>query len=120
MHKNMEAMVMTAIGGPEVLQLRSVPRPQIQVPNQVLIRVMAAGVNPADLRMRKRMPPITSWEVPADGMILGSEGSGIVEATGAAVTRFKAGDEVYYWDGGFPGAQGNYAQFKVIDEHYAA
>jgi len=55
----MEAIVMTAVGGPEVLQLKSVPRPEIEDPHQILIRVMAAGVNPADLRVRKRMPPMT-------------------------------------------------------------
>jgi NADPH2:quinone reductase len=58
--------------------------------------------------------------MPAEGVILGMEGSGVIEATGSAVTRFKAGDEVYYWDGGFIGTQGNYAQFKIVNEHYAA
>jgi hypothetical protein len=42
----MQAMVMTSIGGPEVLQLQSVPRPEISDPHNVLVRVMAAGVNP--------------------------------------------------------------------------
>ncbi len=120
MQKSMQAMVMTATGGPEVLQLKSVPRPELSDPHQILVRVMAAGVNPADLRVRKRMPPQSDWQVPEGGIVLGLEGAGIVEAVGADVTRFKVGDEVYYFDGGFIGAQGNYAQFKVLDEHYAA
>ena len=120
MEDMMLAVVMTAVGGPEVLQQRSVPRPAISDPHHILIRVMAAGVNPADLRIRKRMPPLVGWEVPPEGIILGLEGAGIVEEVGPAVTRFKTGDEIYYFDGGFIGWPGNYAQFKVLDEHYAA
>ncbi|HDM8297434.1 zinc-binding dehydrogenase [Yersinia enterocolitica] len=120
MKKSMQAIVMTAVGGPEVLELKSVPRPEIEDPHHILVRVMAAGVNPADLRVRKRMPPQTDWEMPANGIILGLEGAGIVEAIGAEVSRFGVGDEVYYFDGGFPGSQGNYAQFKVVNEHYVA
>jgi NADPH2:quinone reductase len=116
----MQALVMTAIGGPEVLQLQAVPCPVIQEPHEILIRVMAAGVNPADYRVRKRMPPMDKWTLPAEGLILGLEGAGIVEAVGSAVTRFQVGDEVYYWDGGFIGSPGNYAQFKVLSEHYMA
>ena len=120
MGNNMQAMVMTAVGGPEVLQMQSVPRPEISDPHHVLLRVMAAGVNPADLRIRNRMPPITGWDVPPEGIILGLEGAAIVEAVGSAVTRFKEGDAVYYFDGGFVGWPGSYAQFKLIDERYAA
>jgi NADPH:quinone reductase len=115
----MNAIVMTAIGGPEVLEFRTVAKPRVTGPHDILVRVMAAGVNPADLRIRKRMPPVTEWEVPQEGVILGLEGAGVVEAVGSDVTRFKVGDEVYYWDGGFPGLPGNYAQFKVLDARYA-
>ncbi|KOS05294.1 hypothetical protein AM493_04035 [Flavobacterium akiainvivens] len=118
--KSMQALVMTDVGGPEVLQLQSVPCPTIQQPNEILVRVMAAGVNPADYRVRKRMPPSTDWVLPKEGVILGLEGAGIVEAIGSDVTRFKVGDEVYYFDGGFIGSQGNYAQFKIVNEHYLA
>jgi len=44
----------------------------------------------------------------------------VVEAVGSAVTRFKHGDEVYYFDGGFIGAPGSYAQFKTLHADYAA
>jgi NADPH:quinone reductase len=120
MTEYMQAVVMTAIGGPEVLELQSVPRPQIAHPEDLLVRVIAAGVNPADIRLRKRMPPVTAWDVPPEGIILGLEGSGVVEAVGSSVTRFKEGDEVYYFDGGFPGVPGNYAQFKVVNQNYVA
>ena len=42
----MQAMVMTSIGGPEALQLQSVPRPEFSDPHNVLVRVTAPGVNP--------------------------------------------------------------------------
>ncbi|WP_434383178.1 zinc-binding dehydrogenase [Melittangium boletus] len=120
MSDKMNAVVMTAVGGPEVLQWRSVARPHISHPREILVRVMATGVNPADLRIRKRLPPMTDWEVPAEGIILGLEGSGVVEAVGAEVSRFRPGDEVYYADGGYINVQGSYAQFKVLDERYVA
>ena len=44
----------------------------------------------------------------------------MVEAVGPDVTRFAAGDEIYWVDGGFGPHAGNYAQFKVVDEHYLA
>ncbi|KGA34593.1 zinc-binding dehydrogenase [Pectobacterium odoriferum] len=120
MSKFMKAVVITATGGPEVLEYKAIPRPEINDPHQILVRVMAAGVNPADLRVRKRMPPQSDWPMPAEGIVLGLEGAGVVEAVGSEVTRFKEGDEVYYFDGGFSGVYGSYAQFKVLDEHYAA
>lgn len=116
----MQAIVMTAVGGPEVLASRTVPRPRITDPNQVLVRVKAAGLNPADLRIRRRLPPMTDWDVPPEGIIMGLEGSGIVEDVGPAVTRFRKGDEVFYYDGGFLGAPGSYAQFKLVHEDVAA
>lgn len=118
--KMMQAMVMTAVGGPDVLQMQTVPRPEITDPHHILVRVLAAGVNPADIRIRERMPPLTTWDMPSEGIILGLEGAGIVEEVGPAVTRFRKGDEVYYCDGGFIGAAGSYAPFKAVNEHYAA
>lgn len=120
MDETMQAVVMTAVGGPEVLELQTVPRPAIADPHAILVRVRAAGVNPADIRVRERMPPMTEWEVPPGGIILGLEGAGVVEAVGPAVTRFAVGDEVFWFDGGFLGVPGNYAQYKTVHEDYAA
>ncbi|MDR2283345.1 MAG: zinc-binding dehydrogenase [Sphingobacterium sp.] len=116
----MQAIVMTTFGGPEVLELRSVNKPFIRTPNEVLIRVIAAGVNAGDLKIREGDRPLKELGLPEEGVILGFEGAGIVEAVGANVSRFKVGDEVYYYDGGVPGIQGNYAQFKALDENYVA
>jgi NADPH:quinone reductase-like Zn-dependent oxidoreductase len=79
-------------GGPEVLVLEQAPRPEPNA-DQVLIRLTAAGVNPADWKNRsglyKQFMPLNFPWTP------GMEGSGVVEAVGANVTSFKKGDEVY-------------------------
>lgn len=88
----MQAIRANNYGGPEVLALKQAPRPE---PNndQVLVRLKAAGVNPADWKNRSGMfrqyMPLTFPWTP------GLEGSGIVEAVGANVTTLKKGDEVY-------------------------
>ena len=72
--------------------LQQAPRPEPN-PDQVLIRLKAAGVNPADWKYRaglfKQFAPLSFPWTP------GLEGSGIVEAVGANVTTLKKGDEVY-------------------------
>lgn len=88
----MQAIQAQDYGGPEVLVLEQTSRSE---PNddQVLIRLKAAGVNPADWKYRsgiyKQYMPLTFPWTP------GMEGSGIVEAVGANVTTLKKGDEVY-------------------------
>jgi len=112
----MHAVLMTAIGGPEVLQPRDVPVPDIQQPQQVRVRLKAAGINPVDTKLRKR----GSYFPDRLPTILGCDGAGVVDAVGAHVTRFKVGDAVYFCNGGIGGAPGNYAQYCVLDEHYVA
>ena len=58
---------------------------------EILVRVAAAGVGPWDALFRERKITVSS-PLP---LILGSDLSGVVEATGPGVTKFKAGDEVY-------------------------
>ena len=48
----MKAMVIREFGGPDVFELREVPRPEVE-PNQVLVRVRATSVNPLDLGVRQ-------------------------------------------------------------------
>lgn len=77
-----------SLGGPEVLEIITVARPEPR-PNEILVRVHAAGLNPTDFKHRaaKRFvedPPFTlGWDV-----------SGVVEAVGVGVARFTVGDEV--------------------------
>jgi NADPH2:quinone reductase len=112
----MKAILMTASGGPEVLQGLDVPEPTLERGRQILVRLKAAGVNPVDTKLRsqgtyypERMP-----------CILGCDGAGIVESIGDAVSRFRVGDEVYFCNGGIGGEPGNYAEFTVVDERYTA
>jgi NADPH2:quinone reductase len=117
----MRAMVINEVGGPEVLQLQDVAQPAISSGDQILVRVMAAGLNPVDTKVR------SNGLFFPDGFpaVLGCDGSGIVEAVGDAVTRFQAGDQVYYCYGGLgnrvgDASVGNYAEYAVVDEAYVA
>ncbi|KAK3004230.1 hypothetical protein RJ639_020208 [Escallonia herrerae] len=85
----MKAVVITAPGGPEVLQLQQVDDPKAQ-DDEVLIRVEATALNRADTLQRKGLhpPPKGSSQYP------GLECSGTVEAVGKSVTRWKVGDQV--------------------------
>jgi NADPH:quinone reductase-like Zn-dependent oxidoreductase len=85
----MRAIRQETLGGPEVLELVRVPRPD-PIPTEVLVRVAAAGVNPVDWKVRTRggflgEPPFTvGWDV-----------AGVVEEVGFGVTRFAPGDRVF-------------------------
>lgn len=104
---------MTAAGGPEVFQIADVAMPELDSPHQIRVRLRAAGVNPVDTKLRKGGMP----NLP---VILGCDGAGMVESVGGAVTRFQPGDEVFFFNGGIGSTQGNYAEYTVIHEDYAA
>ncbi len=111
----MRAVQMTAVGGPELLQVADLPEPRITGERDVRVRLRAAGINPVDYKLRSQ--GTIGGVLPA---VLGWDGAGIVESTGAAVTRFRAGDEVYFCDGGFGPTPGTYQEVKVIDERFVA
>jgi NADPH:quinone reductase len=111
-----KAVLMTSPGAPTVLQVQEVPEPVLQDPGQILVKLKAAGINPIDTKLRKR-GTFYPDRMPA---ILGCDGAGIVEAIGSAVQRFQVGDEVYFCNGGIGGHPGNYAEYAVIDERFAA
>jgi NADPH:quinone reductase len=106
----MRAVVATGLGEPDVLELRSVPLHWPRGPGDVLVRLKAAGVNPADAYFR-RFGPYVQSERP---FIPGHDGAGEVEAVGAQVRRFKPGDAVCFCDGGIGGDPGTYAEFAVV------
>lgn len=112
----MKAVLMTAAGEPEVLQLQEVPDPKIHNDTEILVRLHAAGVNPIDTKLRKR-GTFYPDQMPA---ILGCDGAGVVEAIGANVQRFRVGDEVYFCAGGLGAKLGNYAEMAVVDERFVA
>jgi alcohol dehydrogenase len=88
----MRAYVMTRYGDASAMELRDVPEPTAG-DGEVLIRVRAAGLNPADYKLRDgRLRFVTRYDLP---QVAGSELSGVVEAVGAGVTRFAVGDRVF-------------------------
>jgi NADPH:quinone reductase-like Zn-dependent oxidoreductase len=104
MEMAMQATVQDRYGSTEVLETRDVDTPTIG-DHEVLLRVRAAGVNPADWAIMSGLPYIAR---PAYGLrkpkhsIRGTDVAGTVEAVGPAVSRFKPGDEVFGWaDGSF-------------------
>ena len=104
--ETMKAVQIHAFGGPDVLQFEDVPRPEPK-PNQVLVRVHAAGVNPVDWKIREGY-----LKTPLP-MIMGIDFSGVVESVGNAVTRFRVGDEVF---GQVADESGSYAEYAVAVE----
>ena len=103
----MRAVRLTRFGGPEVLLCVEVDRPA-PISTEVLIRVVAAGVNPVDCKTR-RGEGVARWVGPPP-FILGWDVCGVIEAMGYGVTRFKEGDMVYGMPR-FPRAAGAYAEY---------
>ena len=85
----MKAIVFGETGGPEVLKLADVPKPEVR-PGMVLIKVHAIGVNFADVRFRQGLYVVKPKLPDTPGM----EAAGVVEAVGAGVTGFTPGDRV--------------------------
>ena len=109
----MKAVRIHEYGGPEVLVYEDVPDPE-PGPQQVLVRVEAATVNPVDVAVREDRFP-TPKKPPK---IIGSDGAGVVELVGEAVTEVHAGDEVLFSGLGV-GSEGSYAELALIAEAQA-
>lgn len=103
--ERMRAISPRAWGGPEVLTVIEVPRPA-PGPGEILVRVHAAGVNPADWKARAS-GGLGLWGEPP---ILGYDVSGVVAATGLGVRLFQPGDEVFGMPR-FPHQAGAYAEY---------
>ena len=100
----MRVISQDVLGGPEVLRLVEVDRPEPGL-SEILVRVHAAGLNPADWKHRAR-----SIFLGPPPFVLGWDVSGVVEATGFGVTLFKPGDEVFGMLP-FPRGAGSHAEF---------
>src|SRR5918997_4181497 len=102
-------------GSPDVLELRDIDKPEIG-DDQVLVRVHAAGVNPADWAIVGGLPyiarPVYGLRRPKNA-VRGTDVAGTVEDVGAGVTRLRPGDEVFGWCGGLGGA---FAEFAAASE----
>ena len=112
----MKAILMTATGEPSLLAYQDIPEPQITQPTQVKVKLAAAGVNPVDTKIRKN-GIFYDQPLPA---VLGCDGAGTVIEVGAAASRFKLGDKVWFCHGGLGREQGNYAEYNILDERWAA
>src|SRR5947208_2512567 len=107
----MKAVVLREYGGPEALKLQEVPRPETK-DDEVLVRVIAAGVNPVDAYVRQGM--LSRRGLDKRPMIIGYDIAGVVEITGAKATKFKTGDAVYAYLSIMRG--GGYAELAIAKE----
>ncbi len=112
----MKAVILNQFGPPEELTMTEIDRPEINK-EQVLVKIMAAGINPVDTKVRAGTSGMSKrLKLPA---ILGWDMSGIIERVGEKVTGFKAGDAVMGCIG-FPGLGNAYAEFTIADPNVLA
>ena len=105
----MKAVVAHEYGAPEVLKFEEVPRPEPKE-DEVLVRVIASGVNPADpLTLSGKYAQEFGTHLP---LIPGYDIAGVAEKTGAKVTNLKAGDAVY----GYPTFGGGWAEYITVKQ----
>ncbi len=108
----MKAIVIHSFGGPEMLKYEETPKPA-PATDQVLIRVIAASVNPVDVAIREGR-----FGGGSSPLIPGMDVAGVVEKAGVKTSKFKKGDAVYAYLS-FQ-EQGGYAQFAVAKEDEVA
>ena len=97
------------IDQPESLIDVEIPEPAAG-PHDLIVAVKAISVNPVDTKVRMRAGPAPGEDV----KVLGYDAAGVVKATGAAVTLFKPGDEVFY--AGSIARSGTNAELHAVDE----
>jgi NADPH:quinone reductase-like Zn-dependent oxidoreductase len=111
--RSMKAVVYRCYGSPDVVKLEDVAKP-IPADNGVLVKVLAASVNPLDWHYMRGKPyvmrPMAGLGAP-DDIRLGVDFAGTVESVGKSVRRFKPGDEV------FGGADGAFAEYVSVREN---
>jgi NADPH:quinone reductase-like Zn-dependent oxidoreductase len=105
----MKAIVINRYGDSKVLQYTELERPIPQA-NEVLIKIMAAGINPIDWKIRRGMLKIaTGNNFPLQ---LGFDYAGIIVEKGSQVDQFQLGDEVFGFVNKLPGQ--TYAEYVTI------
>jgi NADPH:quinone reductase-like Zn-dependent oxidoreductase len=116
----MRAAVHTSYGPPEVVRIAEVDKPTAK-DNQVLVKVHATTVNRTDSGFRAGKPFIVRFItglIRPKVTVLGNEFAGEVEAVGAGVTSFAAGDRVFGYSGLQHGSRfGAHAEYLAISEH---
>jgi len=104
----MQAVRLSQHGGPEVLTVESVERPEPD-DDELLVEVAAAGVNPVDTYFRSGS--YTPVELP---FVAGGDVAGVVRETGVNVEGFEAGDRVFGTGIGNASHQGAYAEYATV------
>jgi NADPH2:quinone reductase len=103
----MKAILVRQFGGPEVLKLEEVPTPK-PAAGQVLVKIHAAGVNPADTYARTGNYAI----LPSLPYTPGTDGAGVVDSIGDGVKKVKPGERVYV----AKSLSGTYAEYALVLE----
>eukprot|EP01119_Soliformovum_irregulare_P023901 TRINITY_DN8444_c0_g2_i1.p1 TRINITY_DN8444_c0_g2~~TRINITY_DN8444_c0_g2_i1.p1 ORF type:complete len:343 (-),score=106.02 TRINITY_DN8444_c0_g2_i1:29-1057(-) len=108
-----QAIVIRKINGPveDLLIEKDYPTPKLTGPNDVLIKVKAAALNPVDYKV-KATGMFAQNDI-NDGLILGWDGAGVVVQIGKEVKGFKPGDEVWY--SGLISRPGSLQQYQLVD-----
>jgi len=113
----MKAAAINQYGDADVFEIMQLPMPQVS-PDDVLIQVAYAGVNPADWKFREgynqQFFPLTF------PFTLGFDGAGVVKAVGENVTRFAVGDRVFSPSNLGMGQPGSYAEYMLASESRTA
>ena len=111
----MRAVTYRCYGSPDVLEISRIGKP-VPGEGEILVRVVAAGVNPLDWHYMRGSPYVmrlgSGLGAPADTR-LGVDFAGVVESVGTGVQRFKPGDQV------FGGRNGAFADYVLITESSA-
>jgi NADPH2:quinone reductase len=111
----MRALLLRGFGEDARYEPGEIERPEVR-PGCVLIRVMAAGLNPIDSKIR-RFKPFFAPQLPA---VPGMDAAGVVEEVGRGVCDFAPGDEVYGCAGGLLDLPGSLAEYMVADSRLIA
>ena len=89
----MKAVQINSYGGNEVVELVAFAPVPVVVPGQVLVRVIAAGINPSDWKIRQGL--FQAWRPLTFPATLGGDFVGVVSELGAGVIGLKVGDRVF-------------------------
>lgn len=110
----MQALQVISANGPFVFTDMAVPQPAA---GQVLVKVLASGVNPLDLKIRAGAAAHAKQPLPA---VLGLDMAGEVVAIGPGVSGFELADRVYGMTGGVAGQQGSLSEYQGVDARLLA
>ena len=104
----MKAIAFATYGSADALTMMDLPVPALS-PSTVRVRIAAAGINPADWRIRSGQFRFARLRMP---FVPGSDIAGVVDALGEGTTQFKVGDRVYGMTAVFEA--GGYAEFATV------